>query len=349
MVVCKNTNTSCITDTTNNTTIDAVSDDINNMNISNNNIASTGVDSSISMCANCGKEGTNINNTCNKCKQVKYCNAACKKKHRSKHKKACEEHIRLSAEHAAEVRDEKLFKQPPPQWGDCPICFQRIPTLNTGRRYQTCCGKIICCGCSHAPVYDDQGNEVDNEKCPFCRIPTPYTDEEGNEREKKRMEANDAEAIFNVGTYCYFGANGFPQDYTKALELFHRAAELDYATAYNSIGYAYDFGQGVEIDKKKAVHYYELAANGGNEIARYNLGINEQEAGNIDRALKHHMIAVRDGYTISLEQIKLMYSNGDATKGDYTKALQLYQTYLGEIKSPQRDKAAAYSEKYRYC
>ena len=29
-------------------------------------------------------------NTCNKCKSVKYCNAACKKKHRQKHKKQCE-------------------------------------------------------------------------------------------------------------------------------------------------------------------------------------------------------------------------------------------------------------------
>ena len=36
-----------------------------------------------------------------------------------------------------------------------------------------------------------------------------------------------------------------------------------------------------------------------------------------------------------------MYSNGDATKEDYTKALQSYQTYLRGIKSRQRDEAAA--------
>ena len=30
------------------------------------------------------------------------------------------------------------------------------------------------------------------------------------------------------------------------------------------------------------------------------------------------------------------------------KALQLYQVYLGEIKSEQRDKAATHSELYRY-
>ena len=42
------------------------------------------------------------------------------------------------------------------------------------------------------------------------------------------------------------------------------------------------------------------------------------------------------------------YSNGQATKDDYMRALQLYQTYLGEIKSDQRDKAVAADEKYRY-
>ena len=54
---------------------------------------STVDDNHVSICANCGKEGDDVNNICNKCKQVKYCNAACKKKHRNKHKKECEEHI----------------------------------------------------------------------------------------------------------------------------------------------------------------------------------------------------------------------------------------------------------------
>ena len=49
-------------------------------------------------CANCGKEGSGVTNKCNKCNMVMYCNAACKKKHRHKHKKDCEEHVRRVAE-----------------------------------------------------------------------------------------------------------------------------------------------------------------------------------------------------------------------------------------------------------
>ena len=44
-------------------------------------------DNDASICANCGKKGIDVNNICNKCKQVKYCNAVCKKKHRQSTRK----------------------------------------------------------------------------------------------------------------------------------------------------------------------------------------------------------------------------------------------------------------------
>ena len=242
-------------------------------------------------------------------------------------------------------RDEKLFKQPPPE-EDCLICFLRIPTLKTGSRYQSCCGKEICSGCIHAPVYDHQGNKVDNKKCPFCRAQTPSSEKAAIERYKKRVEANDPVAIHDIGVHYFTSTNGYPQDYVKALELWHRAGKLGYATAYCNIGIAYFNGQGMEVDKKKAMHYFELAALGGCVRGRYSLGV---YAGNVERALKHFMIAVRDGHADSLKNIKELYSDGHATKEDYSKALQLYQIYLGEIKSEQRDEAAEYdNERYRY-
>ena len=87
---------------------------------------------------------------------------------------------------------------------------------------------------------------------------------------------------------------------------------------------------------------------GGSAAARFNLGNDEWRAGNFDRALRHYMIAVKDGYTDSLIMIKQMYSKGHVTKEEYTRALQLHQEYLGEIKSSQRDEAAAFSDDYRY-
>jgi len=297
----------------------------------------------ISTCVNCGKEGDDINKlkSCTACKLVKYCSRECQIAHRPQHKKECRKR-------AAELHDKELFKQPPPA-EDCSICFLRIPTLRSGYKYMSCCGKVICCGCCYAPLYDNQGNKVDNQKCPFCRTPSPKSIEEENERLKKRMEVGDPIAMYNLGVCYGKGRYGLPQDHTKALELLHRAAELGHAKAYLQIGDAYEYGDyGVEVDKKKAKHYLELASMIGDVEARYYLGLNEKKAIDPHRALKHYMIAVESGDTDSLEEIKQMYTYGFATKEDYTKALQSYQSYLGEIKSSQRDKAAAFSAHYRY-
>ena len=292
----------------------------------------------IEVCANCGKEGSNLN-TCNKCKETTYCNAACKKKHRPKHKKECKRRV-------AELHDEELFKkEPPPEHGDCPICFLLLPTVATGRSYMPCCGKEICSGCCHADVYDNHGNIITNKKCPFCRTPVPTTGKEAIERLKKRMEVGDEHAFLLMGDGYAHGRYGLPQNSTNAaLEFWHKAGKC----GYNNIGNAYYNGEGVETDAKMASHYYELAAMEGIAIARFNLGLAEYDAGNYDRALKHFMIAVRGGHTRSVKAIQQLHMDGHVAKDNYANALRARQAYLDEIKSDQRDKAAAFRDNYRY-
>ena len=190
---------------------------------------------------------------------------------------------------------------------------------------------------------------VGNQICPFCRL-IPPSDEEANYLMQKRADAGDVEAIHNLGFYYTNGMYGLPQDQAKALELWHRAAELGRADAYFNIGCNYAAGQGVERDMEKAMRYWEQGAMRGCADARHNLGVFEKY-GNIDdmdRSIRHFMIAVRDGHNKSLEKIKGLYKEGYATKDDYTKALRIYQEYLNEVKSSQRDKAAAASEIYKY-
>ena len=305
---------------------------MNTGNPTNNN-NNNNDDDAASSCANCGKgeESSGELNACTSCKMVKYCNISCQKAHRSQHKKECMRH----------AHDEKLFKQPP-QPEDCPICFLLLPSINTGRRYNSCCGKVICSGCIHA------GAMGDDELCPFCRSPAPTSDEEANERIKKRMEVDDVQAIHNLACYYAEGELGLPQDWEKALELWHRAGELGYTRSYYNIGNTYVFGRGAGRDMKKATHYWELAAIGGSMNARQNFGNVEFRAGNIDRALKHYMIAVRSGSNESLKIIKQLFTHGGVTKDDYMNGLKNYQAYLVEVKSDDRDKAAAYDDEYKY-
>ena len=132
------------------------------------------------------------------------------------------------------------------------------------------------------------------------------------------------------------------------LELYHKAGELGCTAAYNNIGDAYYYGRGVERDEKKAAHYFELAAMTGNATSRHNLGALEFHAGNWDRALKHWMISVGAGDNDSVKKIQQLYRDGHATKEDYTRALLAYQKCIDEIRSEQRDKAAAADDQDKY-
>jgi len=220
-----------------------------------------------------------------------------------------------------------------------------MPSFGSGQVYMSCCGKVICQGCIHvADLRDEKSNRV----CPFCRTRAPTSEKEMVERYKKRMDLNDATAIYNIGFFYADGIFGYHQNMAKALELWHRAGELDYSRAYYNIGNAYNTGIGVVVDKKKAWNYFELAAMGGNVKARHNLGALDQNKGNLDRALKHYMIAIEGGNKMSLENIKQLYEFKQAAKDDYTKALRLYQAYLDEVKCDHRDEAAAFNADWKY-
>jgi len=196
----------------------------------------------------------------------------------------------------------------------------------------------------------EAGRIEEDNICPFCRTP-PASSYEGNlKRLEKRMGLNDADAIYSLGNIYEEGSYGLRPNQAKALELWHRAAELGYAPAYHNLSCSYRNGRGVEVDEKKARHYLEIAAMKGSGRSRHNLGVIEaQQAGNARRAVKHFMIAARDGVFQSVKNIKEMYEKGFAAKADYAEALRSYQAYLDEIKSEQRDGAAAAADDdYKY-
>ena len=127
-----------------------------------------------------------------------------------------------------------------------------------------------------------------------------------------------------------------------------KAAELGCATAHRNIGNEYLNGNIVRKNEKKAATHIELAAMMGDEKARGKLGYDEYRRGNMDRALKHLMIAVANGCDQSLSYIQGLFTNGDVSKEDYADALRSRQAYLDEIRSNQRDEAAAFGDHYKY-
>ena len=298
----------------------------------------------------CGEEGGVSLKMCEACMQVKYCNAECQKNHWPKHKIPCK--LR-----AAELRDEALFKDPPPK-EDCPICFLPMPeklincvslppaTLlsvpiydfaianealkdKTTEEYYPCCGKSICCGCVHS--FAKSGNIG---KCPFCNSDrSSKTEEECVEEMMRRMEANDAGAIFQLGNSYENGLNGVQQDRTRAKELYTRAVELGCSKAHGSLSDIYHKGGYL----KKAKFHLEAAAMAGHEVARYNLGAMEYVSGNLEQAVKHWTIAASAGHYSAMNFLRRYFEQGCVSRESINSALDAYNNSCAEIKSEARD------------
>ena len=100
-----------------------------------------------------------------------------------------------------------------------------------------------------------------------------------------------------------------------------------------------------ELSRQASLNNYNT---GGSVYARYNLGNAEWRACNWDRAAKHYMIAAGEGQNKSVKGIQQLYMDGHATKEDYTKALLAYQAYLDDVRSEQRDQAAAIDGENKY-
>jgi tetratricopeptide (TPR) repeat protein len=292
-----------------------------------------------SSCANCGKgeEFEAKLKTCTACKLVKYCGKDCQVAHRSLHKKACKKR-------AAELHDETLFRQPP-KADDCPICFLPLPALISGEAFMACCGKTLCIGCHHEHKQQSNGSPT----CPFCRAAMPSA-KEYIKMLGKRVDVNDSKATYELG-YVYYDVDeqlSVEKDVDKAVELFHRAADLGSAEAYHDLGVMYADGDGVIKDETKAKHYFEKAAIRGCQKSRFNLGCIDADAGGFDRAIKHWLIAASCGEIGAVDCIKRAMNIGEATKDHYAQALRGYLLWRDEVKSDHRIRAAAYSDDYDF-
>ena len=307
---------------------ECISCEQNNIDNITKGINSMAVLDDVSTCANCGKESNSDDmNNCNKCKMVKYCNAACKKKHRTKHKKKCDRRV-------AELHEEKLFQEVEPD--ECPICMLPLPIDASQMAFKSCCGKLICNGCMYA-MRMSEGKDL----CAFCRTPPALSSEENINQVKKLMDKGNADA-FNMLAGCFtHGILGISQDWAKANDLFLKAGELGCSDGYLHLGISYRDGTGVAIDTKKAKHYFELAAMMGHILARYNLGLLESGSGNVHRAFKHIIISARAGHENAVKAIKIGFTNGYFTKDEYADILRAYQKAQDEMKSDERDKAAS--------
>ena len=143
-------------------------------------------------CASCGIAGVDdVKLTKCACKLVRYCSVKCQKEHRPKRDEDCKKRV-------AELREEILFKQPEStHYGDCPICLLSHSLDAAKSSMYPCCSKMVCNGCVYANKRREREAKL-KQTCPFCRHQMPKTNKEGELLLKKRIEANNPDAMCHM-------------------------------------------------------------------------------------------------------------------------------------------------------
>ena len=312
------------------------------------------------VCANCGiAEVDDIKmKDCDGCDLVKYCGDGCRELHRPEHEE--------DKKRGLELHDIDLFRQPGSSYhGNCPLCFLPLSLNPRKSMMKACCSKLICDGCAYAD-YKINGGLL----CPFCREPSvDYLSNDEEIRKKmmiKRIKAGDPVAMCQLGVMCRRDG-----DYDSAVKPLTNAAKLGDAAAHCVLGTMYKKGEGfnadaeevrahpeivaavfsafnynptgqrVEKDTKKAIYHLEKAAMGGHPDARLELARDDMENGNIERAVKHLIIAANLGDEGSMKELWAHYSKGNISKEDLDATLRTHHAAINEMKSPERDEAEA--------
>lgn len=118
-------------------------------------------------------------------------------------------------------------------------------------------------------------------------------------------------------------------DPAEAIKAVRRAAEEGDARAQNSLGFAYQNGNGVAVDYAAARRWYEASAAQGHAAAQNNLG-NLHAAGlgmarNPVLAAEWYRKSADQGYALAQNNLGLMLENGRGTFRDPAAAAELYR------------------------
>jgi tetratricopeptide (TPR) repeat protein len=284
------------------------------------------------VCASCGIAAIDdiILKFCDDCDLVKYCSDECQENHREQHDNECKTR-------KTELHGKKLFTQPDISHpGECPLCCLPLPIDPRKSSMMSCCSTSICNGCNYA----NQKREMEaglEQRCAFCREPTPNSEKERIRLIMKRIKKKDPVAMTQMGK-----KEALKGEYGKALEYYTKAAEMGDVNAHCCLGTMYHSGNGVEKDKKNKVYHLEQAAIGGHIVARGLLAFHEMENSRFERAAKHFIIAANLGCDTSLKAVKELFVLGVVSKDDYAAALRAHQAAVDATKSAEREEAEAY-------
>ncbi|MDH5558653.1 MAG: sel1 repeat family protein, partial [Alphaproteobacteria bacterium] len=115
---------------------------------------------------------------------------------------------------------------------------------------------------------------------------------------------------FQRGLDYEYGQGGMPQDDTRALEMYRKAAETGHVGAQNNLADFIYEGRGIKEDKAGAVRWYHKAAEQGSARAQNKLGDIYHHGRGVVRdyveALRWYALAAEQGHSKASDSLRLM-------------------------------------------
>ena len=117
--------------------------------------------------------------------------------------------------------------------------------------------------------------------------------------------------------------------WVEAAKWLHNAAEQGHVIAQFWLGVCYEFGRGVEQNRKEAVEWYIKASEQGNADAQFKLGDCYEKGNGVEQdwneAVKWYSRAVEQDQTDAQYKLGDCYENGNGVKQDWKEAVKWYR------------------------
>lgn len=253
------------------------------------------------------------------------------------------------------------IKQPIESRAECPICMLPLPLDEQQSIYESCCGKILCRGCTVASkraaidksllqrIIRSQPNKNAEQiefmliaemhpTCAFCRTQRPLNLLENAERLEIRIDKfNDPVAMHQLGDYLIDGIGGLQRNRERAMALYKRAYDLGSPEAADRLSY-----YNASNPRLKA-QYLKEGARRKNINSCVELGANHRFYRIDEEYAKQLMItAAKAGDEEAMKNVMIYFRSGHVTKDELEATLRAKQAALIEVKSEDRDFAKKY-------
>ena len=146
---------------------------------------------------------------------------------------------------------------------------------------------------------------------------------------QKSVEGGNLQAVFML-SYCYEMGFSVEQNDSNALQLLQNAAERGHVQAQNRLAICYGKGHlGVPKDEKRAIIWYEKAAEQNYPAAQYNLGIKLYQGIGLEKdetkSVYWYQRASEKGSVEAQFNLGVCYDKGEGVVSDIQTAVKWYE------------------------